>query len=378
NTAGALIVGTKNGDPSAVGKYKAIVDLLRTIGDTKILSSPRIMVLNNQEAKILVGSKDAYITSTTSQAAGSTTVTSQTVNFVDVGIKLFVTPTINRDGFVTMKIKPEVSSSKRTDITSDGKITQIPIVTTSESETTVMVKDGVTIIIGGLQKDKREKLVKKVPILGDIPIIGHAFRNTSDDLTKTELVILLTPHIMSGESTFSDFREVKPTEGVMAKMSGGNIVLEKVSGGEIQSQPQKEPFPIPFFKKGENLLPEIQRMPTQSSVLNLESSEIIPAEPPKAEMAKYDEKFDYYKTVAGKIDQIAKMNPPEGRKGQVDVNFKLSAEGNLSDEPQVVESTDSTLNDYALKAIRDASPFPSFPQDLEKKEEIFKVSLRYE
>ena len=303
------------------------------------------------------------------------------MNFVDVGIKLFVTPTINRDGFVTMKIKPEVSSSVRTDITSEGKITQIPIVTTSESETTVMVKDGVTIIIGGLRKDKRSKTVKKVPVLGDIPILGHAFRNTSDDLTKSELVILLTPHIMSGESTLTDFAQAKFTEGAIAKMSGGDIVLENVSEGKLQSQPQKEGLLVPFFKKGQNLLPEIQRpAPTGTSHLppDLIISSALPAEPPKIEAVKANERFDYYKIVAEKIDQIAKMNPPEGKSGQVKVNFKINAEGNLSSEPQVLESTDPSLDAYALKTIKDASPFPSFPNELEKKEETFRISLRYE
>ncbi|MBU1125388.1 MAG: hypothetical protein KKC84_05140, partial [Candidatus Omnitrophica bacterium] len=183
NTDNTLFVGTPaSSSPLEKGQYKAIMDVLRTIGDTKILSSPRIMALNNQEAKILIGTKDAYITSTTSQAAGSTTVTSQQVNFVDVGIKLYVTPTINKDGFVTMKIKPEISSSTRTNITSEGQITQIPIVTTSESETTVMVKDGVTVIIGGLRKDQRTKTVRKVPILGDMPGVGFFFRSTSDEV----------------------------------------------------------------------------------------------------------------------------------------------------------------------------------------------------
>jgi general secretion pathway protein D len=163
----AFGIAAKDPAGAAVGatdQYKSVLDLLRIIGETKILSSPRIMALNNQEAKILVGTKEAYITSTTSQAGSGSTVTSQTVNFVDVGIKLFVTPTINRDDFVTIKIRPEISSATRTNITSEGQVTQIPIVTTSEAETTIMVKNGTTIMIAGLKKDKREKEVRKVPV----------------------------------------------------------------------------------------------------------------------------------------------------------------------------------------------------------------------
>ncbi|MBI5873936.1 MAG: hypothetical protein HZB36_07370 [Candidatus Omnitrophica bacterium] len=229
-TTGRLLLGTvAAAAPNEKGEYKAILDMLRTIGDTKILSSPRIMALNNQEAKILVGTKDAYITSTTTQSTSTATV-SQSVNFVDVGIKLYVTPTINRDGFVTMKIKPEISSATRTDITSEGTITQIPIVTTSETETTVMVKDGVTIIIGGLRKDSREKTIKKIPFLGDIPFLGVFFKSVSDDLRKTDLIIFLTPHIISGENPLVDFSELKPKEGVRFKMLEGDIYSDKNSG----------------------------------------------------------------------------------------------------------------------------------------------------
>ncbi len=196
---GVAAAGAVLGSPQ---HHKAIIDMLRVIGETKILSSPRIMVLNNQEAKILVGTKEAYITSSVSQT-GETAITSQSVNFVDVGIKLYVTPSISRDGFVTMKIRPEISSSKRTDITADGKITQIPIVTTSESETTIRVKDATTIIIAGLKKDQRAKEVKKFPILGDIPLLGFFFRNYKDEVIKTELVIFLTPRIITGEEAIA-------------------------------------------------------------------------------------------------------------------------------------------------------------------------------
>ncbi|MCP4651941.1 MAG: hypothetical protein GY858_00955 [Candidatus Omnitrophica bacterium] len=192
--------GTIGTTVSEGGDYTGIIDFLEIFGETKILSSPRILALNNKEAKILVGTKDVYITSTTSQV-GDSAVVSQAVNFVDVGVKLFVTPTINRSGDITLQIKPEISSSERMDITSDDKITEIPVVTTSEAETTVMVKDGVSIIIGGLRKITHEKERKQVPILGSIPLLGAAFRSKKDEQSESELVILLTPQIVSGENS---------------------------------------------------------------------------------------------------------------------------------------------------------------------------------
>lgn len=228
-TGNRLIFGTPLSSPvSGAGDYKGIVDMLRTIGDAKVLSSPRIMALNNQEARILVGTKDAYVTSSTSQS-GQTAVTSQSVNFVDVGIKLFVTPTVSRDGMVTMKIRPEISSAERVKILSSGQETEIPIVTTSEAETTIMIKDGVTVIIGGLRKDSRTKTVRKIPLLGDVPGLGFFFRSTSDEVTKTDLVILLTPHIITGESSVVENSRIQPKNGAVARMIDGEIITRPVA-----------------------------------------------------------------------------------------------------------------------------------------------------
>ncbi|MBU1122209.1 MAG: hypothetical protein KKF54_05910 [Candidatus Omnitrophica bacterium] len=188
---------------SAPGDYSAIIDFLSTFGNTKVLSTPRILVLNNQEAKILVGTKEAYITSTTSEV-GDTAVTSQSVNFVDVGVKLYVTPTINRDGYVTLKIRPEISSAESSQITSEDQKTDIPIVTTSEAETTMIVKEGVSVLLGGLRKITHDKQHKQIPILGNIPIIGNIFKSSKDEWTKDELVIVLTPRIVSGDRSIEE------------------------------------------------------------------------------------------------------------------------------------------------------------------------------
>jgi len=182
--------------------YTALVEALETVGDTNILSSPRITALNNEEAKILVGSTEPYVTSTTTTPASGPSTTAESVNFIDVGVKLYVTPTIHKDDFITMKIKPEVSSVTRTVSTSQNNV--IPVVETSEAETMVMVKDGVTIVIGGLIKEESIASVNKVPLLGDIPLIGLAFRNSSEQVRKTEIVIFLTPKIVTGDIELED------------------------------------------------------------------------------------------------------------------------------------------------------------------------------
>jgi len=190
--SGTMTVGTLENDD-----YTALMEALKTIGETNILSSPRITALNNQEARILVGSQEPYVTTTTTTPASGPTTTAESISFIDVGIKLYVTPTIHLDDFITMKIRPEVSSVTRTLTTSNNN--SIPVVETSEAETMVMIKDGVTVIIGGLIKEEQIDSENKVPLLGDIPFLGHAFRNEDHLTRKTEIVIFLTPRLMSGD-----------------------------------------------------------------------------------------------------------------------------------------------------------------------------------
>jgi type IV pilus assembly protein PilQ len=190
----------------------ATIKLLKTVGETKLLSSPRITALNNEEAKIFVGTREVYTTSTTTQGSDLAS-TAVTVNFVDVGISLKVTPTINEDGMILMKIAPEVSRVDRMFETSTGDL--IPVVDTTNATTRVMVADGSTIIIGGLIRDEQQRDTEKFPVLGDIPILGSLFKHVREDKEKTELVVFLTPHIIDGEKSMTDFdkKKMKPLRG---------------------------------------------------------------------------------------------------------------------------------------------------------------------
>jgi type IV pilus secretin PilQ/predicted competence protein len=194
---GSLSVGTVGTD----NDYWALVQALETAGTTDILSSPRIMTVNNKEARILVGSTEPYVTSTTTTPSSGPTTTSESVNFIEVGVKLFVTPTIHEDDFITMKIKPEVSSVRDTLVT--GSNNSVPIVETSEAETTITVKDGVTIVIGGLIREEQRRTKRKVPFLGDLPYLGVAFRSESEEANKNEIAIFVTPTIVTGEAPAS-------------------------------------------------------------------------------------------------------------------------------------------------------------------------------
>ena len=214
-TAGAeLLFGTVSSTGFELIRY------LETVGDTKLISNPRMLVTENQEAKIHVGTREAYVTSTTTTGT-STASTAENIEFIDVGIQLNVTPQINQDGYVTMKIKPEVSSLVRTFTTKAGS--QVPIVDKSTAETTVMVKDGNTVVLGGLRKDEKQLTDKRLPFLGKIPLIGPAiFGQRTKNNQLTELVVFITPTIVAGDSmvtgdeisgTLRGYRDYAPIQG---------------------------------------------------------------------------------------------------------------------------------------------------------------------
>ncbi len=192
-----------------VDHLTAAIRALRQVNDTKILSNPRILVTNNEEAKIHIGDTVPYIISTTS-GTGDNAITSEDVRFVDVGLKLMVTPTINDDGFVLMRLKPEISTVTGT-IDSQGG--GIPQVNKTQVETSVLVKDGTTIIMGGLKKDEKTHVKKGFPILGDIPIVDKLFSRTSDSVLSTEIVIFITPHIVEPNEHYKEYKgDIKPSK----------------------------------------------------------------------------------------------------------------------------------------------------------------------
>ncbi|MCM8832121.1 MAG: hypothetical protein NC918_08025 [Candidatus Omnitrophica bacterium] len=176
--------------------FDTLINFLNTIGKTKVLANPKIVVVNNQEAKLHIGEKQAYVTSTTTTGQTTSTI-SEEVNFIDVGIQLSVTPIINDDGYITMKIRPEVSSVSSILTTPTGN--KIPIVDTSTTETTVMMKDATTLLIGGLRKDEKTVSSQETPLLGKVPFLGFLFRTRTDKTERSELLIMITPHIISGD-----------------------------------------------------------------------------------------------------------------------------------------------------------------------------------
>jgi len=166
--------------------FNAQLAALATQGKMKVLSNPKVTTINNKEAKILVGEKVPYKTTTIGQGG----VSQESWQFLDAGIQLSVKPTISPDGWITMDVKPVVSVP----LAAAGG--QAPTVRTRETSVTVMVKDMDTLVIGGLISDSDMDSISKIPLLGDLPILGYLFKYKSKQKTRTELLVFITPKIL--------------------------------------------------------------------------------------------------------------------------------------------------------------------------------------
>ena len=174
----------------------ASLHALMTSADTKVLARPKILTMNNGTAKIELSSKEIAIA--TEMSSTSNDVTSSGISYEekDTGVMLEVTPQISKDGYITMHIKPDITSLSASRFTGQFDTHK------RATETTVMVKDGETVVIGGLIKTTHEHTGRKVPFLGDLPFLGHAFRYKAKDDTEKELIIFITPRIVK-DSTYT-------------------------------------------------------------------------------------------------------------------------------------------------------------------------------
>ncbi len=168
---------------------------------TNTLSAPSIMTLDNQEANILVGTQFPILTSSVAGTTSTSTVSSLDY-YQDIGVQLRVVPQIAGDDYINMIVHPAVSSiAERITAQGTGGVTAAvyPVLTTREAETQVLMKNGETLMMGGMLQDVKTKGLHKVPFLGDIPIVGLAFQRRTDDTAKIDLVIFITATIATNE-----------------------------------------------------------------------------------------------------------------------------------------------------------------------------------
>lgn len=164
------------------------INALETIGDTNVIASPRLMCLNKQRAEIQIGEQLGYVSTTVTENSAT-----QTVNFLDVGTLLRIRPFISNDGLIRMEVHPELSTGA---VTIQQGLT-IPNKAVTQVTTNVMCSDGCTVVIGGLIREDLATTTNQIPLLGSLPYVGPAFRQKTEDLDRTEIIVLITPKIIS-------------------------------------------------------------------------------------------------------------------------------------------------------------------------------------
>jgi len=159
-----------------------------------VLSRPYILTSDNQEADITVGSLIPFVTNTDVDVNGGV---HNSTTYEDIGVILSVTPHINPEGLVTMLVSPTISALTDQTVTVSAGVA-LPVIQQRAADSYLTVRDGQTVVIGGMMQDQKTSTVNKIPLLGDIPLIGKLlFSYSKTDKTKTELLIFLTPHVAS-------------------------------------------------------------------------------------------------------------------------------------------------------------------------------------
>jgi general secretion pathway protein D len=187
NTAGNFILEVMRFGSTDVN---ALMAALATSGNVRIVSRPVILAQNNQQARILIGAERPFIQVFRSLPTDAA-VRDQVVQYRDVGTSLTLVPTINDDGYVNLDLVQEVNTA-----TAEEQF-GAPIISTREAATQLFVRDGQTVVIGGLIDRQRTESESGIPVLKDIPLLGYLFKSTSTEVTENELFMFLTPHIIA-------------------------------------------------------------------------------------------------------------------------------------------------------------------------------------
>ncbi|MGA7178761.1 MAG: secretin N-terminal domain-containing protein [Thiobacillaceae bacterium] len=238
-----------NAGDIGISDLSLTANLLKTDTDTDILANPRIRVKNHDKAKIHVGDRVPVITSTSSPTTG----VSESVTYLDVGLKLEVEPTVYLDDDVGIKVNLEVSNIINT-ITSATTGTTTYQLGTREATTNLRLKDGETQILAGLIDDQDSKTANKIPGLGDLPILGHLFSNHHNDKSKSEIVLLITPHIVRNlerpGANITQFRSGTEAnlgaEPLQVRSLPAPVGIGHIQKQPVPAQPENGPQPSPL------------------------------------------------------------------------------------------------------------------------------------
>jgi type II secretory pathway component GspD/PulD (secretin) len=219
--------------------FSATVQALATNQKLDVLSRPYILTSDNQEATIQVGEDDPFISDTRVETTGQLV---NTIQYAEIGVILDVTPHINPDGLVTMLVNPSVSENKNSPVQITNGVYS-PVFTTRSASAQIAIRDGQTIVIGGMMDDRVIQQVNKVPLLGDIPLVGWLFQNNATTKQKQELLFLLSPHVINvaeslQTSTNSELHGLKLVPGAV-DTGQFQESLHGLERGSLSTQPSE-------------------------------------------------------------------------------------------------------------------------------------------
>lgn len=206
------VTGKVTSSSLKVPGFAALFSLNEFKGAVNVLSTPQLLTSDNKEAEIIVGENVPFISQSQTSTAGGTAIPGILNSIVrqDVGIKLTITPQITEGDYVKLDIYQEISSVKQD--STEILINIGPTTTKRSTKTSVVVKDDQTVVIGGLMGERAEENITKIPLLGDIPLLGYLFKLKSVEKTKTNLLVFLTPHIIKEAETLARITGEKQKE----------------------------------------------------------------------------------------------------------------------------------------------------------------------
>jgi type II secretory pathway component HofQ len=184
-----FITDKNTGKTTLAENLQTTLNALVGSGKARVIASPRIATLDNHEAVINIGSRIPYAVPVSSGSSA----TQWTVEYIDAGIKLKITPCLGEEGWITTSIQPEVSSVSEWKTTAAG---EFPVITTRNAQATLRVKDGETIVVGGLLSETDRENISRLPVLGYLPVAGMLFQSRTIEKARTEIVFLITPHVI--------------------------------------------------------------------------------------------------------------------------------------------------------------------------------------
>lgn len=177
-----------------------LLEALESVGDTNVVASPKVMCLNKQRAEVHIGEELGYVTTTVTETAAT-----QTVEFLEVGTQLRIRPFIASDGIIRMEVHPELST---------GSLRPVQDMTVPDKEVTqvtsnVMCRDGYTVVIGGLIREQLDSTTTQIPLFGSLPLFGPAFRQKTEEISRDEIIVLITPRIVHDPFMYTEGQDAR-------------------------------------------------------------------------------------------------------------------------------------------------------------------------